>query len=279
LKRLISALCILPPLVLIVHFGSSLHFLLLLTCVVGLGLLEFYRMLAAKGFPCWRWLGVAVGTLLPVAFYAEGITHQAIVHQAAVATIVVLLFVVGLFTRRELAASVQSIAFTLLGVFYVGWLLGYVVLLRMLSDGPSYVFYIFGVVWLGDAAALVSGTLMGRHKLAPAISPHKTIEGAVGGILGSLGGAILGGLWLLGNFTLAHCLAVGIMLAVFGQLGDLSESLLKRGTGIKDSAMLIPGHGGILDKVDGILFGAPALYYYVLYIIGQELPSATNTVM
>jgi CDP-diglyceride synthetase len=90
LKRLISALCILPPLVLIVHFGSSLHFLLLLTCVVGLGLLEFYRMLAAKGFPCWRWLGVAVGTLLPVAFYAEGITHQAIVHQAAVATIVVL---------------------------------------------------------------------------------------------------------------------------------------------------------------------------------------------
>jgi phosphatidate cytidylyltransferase len=189
------------------------------------------------------------------------------------------LFLVGLFARRELAESVQSIAFTLLGVFYVGWLLSYVLLLRLLSDGPSYVFYIFGVVWLGDAAALVSGTLMGRHKLAPTISPHKTIEGAFGGILGSLCGAVLGGLWLLGHFTVLQCFAVGIMLAIFGQLGDLSESLLKRSTGIKDSGILIPGHGGILDKVDGILFGAPALYYYVLYIIGQELPSATNTVM
>jgi phosphatidate cytidylyltransferase len=274
LKRLISALCILPPLVLIVRFGSALHFLLLLTCVVGLGLLEFYRMLSTKGFPCWRWLGVAIGTLLPLAFYAGGVAHH-----AAVAAIVVLLFMVGLFTRRELAIAVQSMAFTLLGVFYIGWLLSYVVLLRLLSDGPSYVFYIFGVIWLGDAAALVIGTLMGRHKLAPAVSPRKTIEGAVGGMLGSLCGALLGGLWLLSDFTIVQCLTAGIMLAVLGQLGDLSESLLKRSTGIKDSGMLIPGHGGILDKVDGILFGAPALYYYVFYIIGQELPSSTNTVM
>ena len=243
-------------------------------CVVGLGLLEFYRMLSAKGFPSWQWLGVVIGALLPLAFYVGGIAHQ-----AAAAAIVVLLFVVGLFARRELAVSVQSIAFTLLGVFYVGWLLSYVLLLRLLSDGPSYVFYIFGVVWLGDAAALVSGTLMGRHRLAPTISPGKTIEGAVGGLLGSLCGAILGGPWLLGHFTTVQCLAAGLMLAAFGQLGDLSESLLKRGTGIKDSGMLIPGHGGILDKIDGILFGAPALYYYVLYIIGHELPSATNTVM
>jgi phosphatidate cytidylyltransferase len=274
LKRLISALCILPPLVLIVRFGSSLHFLFLLTCIVGLGLLEFYRMLSAKGIPCWRWLGVAMGTLLPLAFYAGGRAPQ-----ATVTMIVVFLFIVGLLTRRELTMSVQSIAFTLLGVFYVGWLLSYVLLLRLLTDGPSFVFYIFGVVWLGDAAALVSGKLMGRHKVAPSISPHKTIEGAVGGILGSLCGAILGGLWLLGHFTVGQCIAVGIMVAVLGQLGDFGESLLKRSTGIKDSGMLIPGHGGILDKVDGILFGAPALYYYVLYIIGQELPSSTNTVM
>ncbi len=266
MKRLISALCLLPPLVLIVRFGSSFHFLLLLTIIVGLGLLEFYRMLSAKGFPCWRWLGVAFGLALPLAFYAGGVANQ-----AAVAAIIILMFIVGLFTRQELATSVQSIAFTLLGVFYVGWLLSYVLLLRLLIDGPYYVFYIFGVIWLGDAAALVVGTLMGRHKLAPSISPRKTVEGAVGGILGSLCGAILGG--LLVHFTSIQCLAVGGMLAVLGQLGDLSESLLKRSTGIKDSGMLIPGHGGILDKVDGILFGAPALYYYVLYVMGQELPS------
>ena len=268
MKRLISALCILPPLVLIVRFGSSLHFLLLITLVVGLGLAEFYRMLSTKGLPCRGWLGVAFGVLLPLAFYVGGPANQ-----AAVAAIVVLSFIVGLVTRQEMVSSVQSIAFTLLGVFYVGWLLSYVLLLRLLIDGPYYVFYIFGIVWLGDAAALVVGTLIGRHKLAPSISPHKTIEGAVGGLLGSLCGAILGGLWLLGRFSLVQSLAAGGMLALLGQLGDLSESLLKRSVGVKDSAVFIPGHGGILDKVDGILFGAPALYYYVLYVVGQELRS------
>jgi phosphatidate cytidylyltransferase len=268
LKRLISAFCILPPLALIVRFGSSFHFLLLVTFVVGLGLVEFYRMLSAKGFPCWGWLGIACGGVLPLAFYIGGMAYH-----GAVTAMILLSFLAGLFTRQELVTSVQSVAFTLLGVFYVGWLLSYVLLLRLLIDGPYYVFYIFGVVWLGDAAALVVGTLIGRHKLAPSISPRKTIEGAVGGLLGSLCGAILGGLWFLGHFTLTQCLAVGGMLAILGQLGDLSESLLKRSTGVKDSGVLIPGHGGILDKVDGILFGAPALYYYILYVMGQELPS------
>jgi phosphatidate cytidylyltransferase len=268
LKRLISALCILPPLVLIVHFGSAFHFLLLVTMLVGLALVEFYRMLSAEGLPCWRWLGVACGGALPLTFYVGGI-----VNQAAVAALVLLSFLVGLFTRHEWVTSVQSVAFTLLGVFYVGWLLGYVLLLRLLIDGPHYVFYLFGVVWLGDAVALAFGTLFGRHKLAPVLSPRKTVEGAIGGLFGSLCGATLGGRWLLEHFTLTQCLTVGCLLAVLGQLGDLSESLLKRSAGVKDSGGLIPGHGGILDKVDGILFAAPALYYYVLYVIGQELPS------
>ena len=274
MKRLISALCILPPLALIVRFGSSFHFLVLLTVVIGLGLLEFYRMVSVKGFPCWTWLGVTCGVVTPVAFYLDR-TFQVggIVNQATVTAIVVLAFIIGLFMRQDLVISVQSIAFTLLGVFYVGWLLSYVLLLRLLANGSSYVFYIFSVVWLGDAAALVVGTLIGRHKLAPSISPRKTIEGAVGGLLGSLCGAVVGGLWLLGHFSLGQCLAVGCILAVLGQLGDFSESLLKRSAGVKDSGVLIPGHGGILDKVDGILFGAPALYYYILYVMGRELPS------
>jgi phosphatidate cytidylyltransferase len=268
LKRLISALCILPPLVLIVHFGSPFHFVLLVTLVVIVALMEFIRLLSAKGFSCWRGLGIACGGMLPLTFYVSGVAQH-----GAVAAIVFLSFLFGLFTRQELVTSVHSIAFTLLGVFYVGWLLSYVILLRLLIDGPNYVFYLFGVVWLGDATALMFGQLFGRHKLAPTLSPGKTIEGAIGGLMGSLCGAILGGLWLLGHLTLTQCLAIGCLLAVVGQLGDLSESLLKRSAGVKDSGLLIPGHGGILDKVDGILFGAPALYYYVLYVIGQELPS------
>jgi phosphatidate cytidylyltransferase len=242
--------------------------------VVGLGLVEFYRMLSVKGVPCWGWLGVTCGIVPPVAFYIDHTFHVGgIANQASISAIVVLLFMVGLFMRQDMAIAVQSIAFTLLGVFYVSWLLSYVLLLRLLINGPYYVFYIFGVVWLGDAAALVIGTLLGRHTLAPSISPRKTLEGAVGGVLGSLCGAILGGLWLVSHFSLKQCLAVGCMLAVLGQLGDFSESLLKRSAGVKDSGVLIPGHGGILDKVDGILFGAPALYYYILYVMAPEFPS------
>jgi phosphatidate cytidylyltransferase len=274
LKRLISAFCLVPPLVLIVRFGSSLHFLILIIFVVGLSLLEFYRMLSVKGVPYWGGLGVTCGIVLPIAFYIDHAFHVGgLVNQATVSAIIMLSFMVGLFMRQGVAVAVQSIAFTLLGVFYVGWLLSYVLLLRLLINGPYYVFYIFGVVWLGDAAALLVGTLLGRHRLAPSISPRKTFEGALGGVLGSLCGAILGGLWLISHFSLRQCLAVGCMLAVLGQLGDFSESLLKRSAGVKDSGVLIPGHGGILDKVDGILFGAPALYYYILYVMGPELPS------
>ncbi len=268
MKRLISALCILPPLILLVRYGSAIHFLFLLMLVIGMALMEFYRMLAAKGFPCWAWLGVTFGLLLPLAFYLGGEASH-----AAVASVIMLALITGLFTRQDLIISVQSAAFTLLGVFYIGWLLSYVILLRQLADGPDYVFYIFAVVWLGDAAAWCVGSLAGRHKLAPTISPRKTVEGAIGGLVGSLCGAIVAGFWLLDHLTFAQGLGIGGMLAVLGQLGDLSESLFKRSAGVKDSGALIPGHGGILDKIDGILFGAPALYYYVLYVTGQGLSS------
>jgi phosphatidate cytidylyltransferase len=264
LKRLVSAICILPPLALLIYYGSPLHFLLLITAVTGLGLLEFYQMLSGKGFPCWKWLGAGAGMFLPLASYSGGLASQ-----VAVALIIILLFIGGLITRQEPVSSVQSMAFTLFGIFYVGWLLTYVVWLRLLTDGPGAVFLLFGAVWLGDAAALVSGTLVGRHKLAPSISPRKTVEGAIGGVMGSLGGTLLGGPFLLEGFTVAHYLIMGLLLAVFGQIGDLSESLVKRASGIKDSGMVIPGHGGILDKIDGILFGAPVLYYFVLYVLGQ----------
>jgi phosphatidate cytidylyltransferase len=251
----------------IVHFGSPFSFLLLVTVVALIALVEFYRMLSAKGFPCWLWLGVTCGGAFPLTFYVGGIANHGAVTGGVMTAVIMLSFLVGLWARQDLVLAVQSLAFTLLGTLYVGWLFSYVMLLRLLSDRSEYVFYLFGIVWLGDAAALVVGRLFGRHQLAPRLSPGKTIEGAIGGVLGSLCGATLGGRWLLGPWTLTQCVVIGCILAVLGQLGDLSESLVKRSAGVKDSGVLIPGHGGILDKVDGILFGAPVLYYYVLYVV------------
>jgi phosphatidate cytidylyltransferase len=225
-------------------------------------------MLDDQGLPCWKWLGVVLGVILPLAAYWGGMASQALV-----TGMIALMFAAGIFARGDLSLSLARAAYTLLGVLYVSWLLTHVLLLRLLVEGQFYVLYVFLVVWLGDAAALYIGSMVGRHKLAPSVSPRKTVEGAVGGVLGSVAGALLGKLWLIDGQSLVHCFILGGMLAVLGQLGDLSESLLKRSTGVKDSGQLIPGHGGILDKVDGILFSAPAMYYYTLYITRHGLAS------
>ena len=188
MKRLLSALCLLPLLAVLVRFGSPFHFLLLITGVIGLGLTEFYRMLDDQGLPCWKGLGVVLGVLLPLAAYEGGMASQALI-----TGMIALLFVAGLFAREDVSLSLARAAYTLLGVLYVSWLLTHVLLLRLLQEdikGQFYVLYVFLVVWLGDAAALYVGSLMGRHRLAPSISPRKTIEGAIGGLLGSVAGAL-----------------------------------------------------------------------------------------
>ena len=119
----------------------------------------------------------------------------------------------------------------------------------------------------GDSAAYYVGSSWGKRKLYPEVSPKKSIEGALGGLAGSLAGAVVFKLLWFPDLPLIHCLVVALFAAVLAQLGDLFESLLKRSFGVKDSGMIIPGHGGILDRLDSILFAAPVLYYYLRYVI------------
>jgi len=229
---------------------------------VAVGMLanwEFTRMFARSGVPVLRDAGLIGGALVTLAFVRPDRAG------AAFAVVVIGLLVASLDRGTGGAMRWQRVAVTLLAVCYVNWLLGHTILLRALPDGLYWILLLVWITWLGETAAYAVGSLIGRHKLAPGISPGKTVEGAVAQLAASLCAALTAGAWLFPGLPLRDAFVIGIMLGVVGQIGDLVESALKRSVGTKDTGQVIPGHGGILDRIDGLLFNAPALFYYVTY--------------
>jgi phosphatidate cytidylyltransferase len=151
------------------------------------------------------------------------------------------------------------------GVFYTGFLLSHAIHIRFLPEGDKYIILLVTLVCGGDIGAYFAGNYLGKHKLLPKISPKKTFEGALGGLVTSIGIGICIKLWLLPQFTFLQILVIGTLLGVVGQIGDLIESILKRWIGVKDSGYIIPGHGGFLDVVDSLILATPFFYYYLIY--------------
>jgi phosphatidate cytidylyltransferase len=183
-----------------------------------------------------------------------------------------MLFGIGKRTPPELFASHVRLSW---GVLYVGMLYPFVYLVGSSRDqlagthiqGGDWLLFLFGLLWIGDTAAMGIGKWIGRTKLAPAVSPNKTVEGFMGGIVGALAVAVLMFFWKFGEISFWHVLAIAIGCSIFGQLGDLVESMWKRSLGIKDSSAIIPGHGGVLDRFDSLLFAAPFVYYYKYFFL------------
>jgi phosphatidate cytidylyltransferase len=137
-----------------------------------------------------------------------------------------------------------------------------------MDDGKNLVFFLVGVTWVGDIAAYLVGRSLGKHKIIPAISPGKSLEGYIAGMAFSCIAALGLRYWLLSDvMALSHAIILGIGLTIIGQIGDLAESLLKRGANVKDSGAIMPGHGGLLDRCDSLIFITPALYYYVSKLV------------
>ena len=149
------------------------------------------------------------------------------------------------------------------GICYVNWLIGYGFWLRDLELGKEWVLLLVWVTWLGETAAYLVGTAIGRHPLAPTISPKKTMEGALAQLIVSVLAALLARVWFFPVLSAENAVVVGVLLGIAGQVGDLVESALKRSVGTKDTGRLIPGHGGMLDRIDSLLFNTPVLYFYV----------------
>jgi phosphatidate cytidylyltransferase len=167
-------------------------------------------------------------------------------------------------TVRPAAGSVPGAASTLLGVVYVAFAFGHVLTLRRLEpSGWTLALLPFALTWSCDTGAYFIGSALGRHRMAPSISPRKSWEGAVAGLLASVGAAFAARAWFAPFLSPRHCLELGALLGVLAQVGDLVESRMKREAGADDSSRLIPGHGGVLDRLDSLLFAVPATFWYV----------------
>ncbi len=249
------------PCLYVITLRGGIFFLLLVDLIILVGMTEFFRLMEAKGYEPSRLLGYAAGVAVSVHVYRGGPALTLVV------TLILLLIMIREIFRPKVDKAVTNIAVTVLGVMYVGWLASHFVMLRELPGGARLVFFAALVIWACDTAAYVVGILIGRKKLIPRISPGKTWAGAIGG---AVGGALAG--WgcavaFLPFITPLAGAALGLASAILGQLGDLVESLLKRDAGIKDSAELIPGHGGILDRVDSLLFSVPVIYYWFRFMV------------
>lgn len=261
MRRLAIAAIILPVLFGYIYFLPPFpYFLALLLIVSALALGEFYVMYRVSQklyIP-----GIIIGSIL---FYVSCRYPAYFIDGVFIGLFFLLLLrLIASGTPSGCMAEIGPLG---VGFFYVSGLLSFLWFLRTGSLGREYIFLLLSSVWAADSAAYYTGTYIGRHKLYPAVSPAKTIEGAFGSIAGgSIGALIMKFLFSITDLTIMSAVVIGAILGSVTVMGDLIESMFKRDAGIKDSSNLIPGHGGMLDKIDGMLVAGPVLYFILRYV-------------
>jgi phosphatidate cytidylyltransferase len=268
-QRIITALWGIPLLVAFIWFEPHGFPLLIIVVAVGtlVGVLEFYRLARLSDGQPLTLLGLALALGYTANAYFENDYTLPLLAAAAVLPLLWL----GVTSSRDMVFTRWS--WTLAGILYVGWMLSHYVAMRELDDGRQWVFLAITCVFLCDTGAYFGGRAFGKHRMAPSISPGKTWEGAVSGFVWAVGGAMLFKVILVAidqdiPITYMQMALLGALIAVFGQIGDLCESQLKRKAGVKDSGSIFPGHGGILDRLDSLLPAGVVVYYYALVLTG-----------
>ncbi|MGH9797601.1 MAG: phosphatidate cytidylyltransferase [Candidatus Polarisedimenticolia bacterium] len=266
MKRILPAVVFLPAFYLVVRKAPAAAWFALMAAAATLALRELYRLSEGSGARPHKLLGALIALLA----MASGVVSRLPLEYAVVVGLVAAP-ILSLRRGGEWRRVFPDLGATLFVGLFVGLLFGYMGRLRVVEPagngeaGRDLVFLLFLVVWGGDMAAYYVGSYIGRRPLAPRVSPRKTVEGAAAGIAGALAAAFLARAWFMNRLEVVDCVVLGVALGIVGMMGDLVESMLKRGAGMKDSAALLPGHGGILDRVDSLLYAAPVLYYYYLF--------------
>jgi len=272
MKRILSALVALPILLFTIWSSTAYFFLVLAALACVLALWEFYGMAAKVGANSSRLTGCIAALLLLLCFMFGKLEFVS----AILAATVIVTLCIELKETRSLATTLVSASATIFGVVYIGLLLAFLIGVRTIPDKPGaahlgakFLTTFFAIVMLTDTGAYCTGRLIGRHKLAPKISPGKTIEGAIGGFVTGILAGLACRLIFFGQLPVLDAALLGASVSAVGQAGDLVESMLKRGSGVKDSSNLIPGHGGMLDRLDSVLAAAPLIYYYSRFFLSR----------
>jgi phosphatidate cytidylyltransferase len=281
-KRLMTAAVAVPILLLLIYVGGIPFLLLIITFIIA-GIWELNRIMENRGYHPQPEISLLAGAGMALVAYSGNALYLNM--YLTLALLAILIFQLG---RQDVSLAMNGFSTTIAGVFYIGWLLSHAVLVRnfglslrtesvksafLLRDshlghdvGLFFTIMVLACVFLNDTGAYFAGKNLGKKKLAPTISPNKTWEGFWGGLATAWVTACLVNLVFQSHFSYWHCLAIGTLVAVFGTLGDLLESLIKRDAKIKDSGTFFPGHGGVLDRLDSILFSFPVVYYYLRII-------------
>jgi phosphatidate cytidylyltransferase len=263
LHRWLTAAVALPILAIIIALGPGWLLLILVVLVTAGGMMELLSLLVPETKSWVRIVTLATSLLLPLATYWKGVLGLS---TATVAVIFVAL-TIHLLLYAQQKAILQSLGAMVFAQLYIPFLLSHVLLLFQVPSGRRWIFFLFFVIFAGDTGAYYAGQRWGRHKLWPAVSPGKTVEGALGGLLSSLATSLLVGKLLLslGESGVSFLLSLGLVIASVGQMGDLMESMIKRVSKVKDASSILPGHGGLLDRLDSLIFAFPLTYYGVVF--------------
>jgi phosphatidate cytidylyltransferase len=271
--RLVTALVALPFLVAAIRWSNPIGVWCIVFVATAIGLGEFYQMTMPREAPSERIFATAMGLIASGAFY--WFDQDGLLMALTLSGITLAAFVFYLFRFRDIETVARRISFLLSGTVYVALLLCFVALCKKrLAHGGAWVFITLTCAWFSDTGAYFAGRFLGPYWKTPlyeAMSPKKTVVGALGGLAASIGALVLAKLWYLPELSWIDCVLVAAPANVLGQLGDLSESMLKRSTGVKDSGALLPGHGGMLDRIDALLFGGPFIYVYARFIFEAQI--------
>jgi len=285
LARIATGVVGIPLAVFLIFFPGGVPFAVAMAAVSILGAREFYKGVRKKGARPVEWAGLAAVLFFVISAttfrYLDRTTIGAI-FPTALTLLLIASFCVEMV--RSERAPIVNVGSTIFGAIYVGWMISQLVVLRQvwlvsgdpvrqisvgpfkhLEVGACLVMLTFVSTWACDTCAYFFGRALGRTKIAPKLSPNKTVEGSIAGLVGTMAVAMLAG-WVI-DLPWYHGLALGVIFGVLSQLGDLSESSIKRELGIKDFGTIVPGHGGVLDRFDSLLFTGPAAYYYVVLFL------------
>ncbi len=261
-SRIIVGVITIPIVIAIIFYLPAAFFVFLMMVIAGVGLYEYFSLVKTDiAFPWLRELLSLVGVAFPLSAYYYGINGVV----AVLFGVLMLLMILAMGGLNGYESSFRNVGALFLGFFFVAVPLSMAILILMSAPhGRDWALWMVIIVWAGDTGAFYLGTAFGKRRIYPKVSPKKSMEGVVGGIVSALIVGILARMFLDTGFAVGEVLILPPVLLVLGQLGDFSESMLKRGAGAKDSGRILAGHGGILDRIDSFLFTIPFFYIYLL---------------